>query len=74
MPAIIIWPRGDVAARDPDPGDTRVVKHDAEEGTAPIARRGRNEAAKQQLAVGIEVLDQRAGLTVSVLRARPTPI
>ena len=71
---IIIRPRGDVAARDPHPGDARVVKHDAEEGQAPIARRGRDEAAEQQLAVGVEVLHQRAGPTVSALLARPAPI
>src|SRR4029453_3912821 len=40
MLPIIIWPRGDVAGGDPDPGDARVVKHDAEEGQAPIAGRG----------------------------------
>ena len=71
---IIIRPRGDVAGRDPHPRDARVVKHDAEEGKAPIARRGRDETAEHQLAVGVEVLDQRAGPTVSLLLARPAPI
>jgi len=74
MAGIVIRTRGNVAGLDPDRRNACVVKLDAEEGQASIARRGRNEAAKQQLAVGIEVLDQRAGLTVSVLRARPTPI
>ena len=60
---IIIRPRGDVAGCDPDPRDARVVKHDAEEGKAPIARRGRDETAEDQLAVEVEVLHQRAGPT-----------
>ena len=58
---IIIRPRGDVAACDPHPGDARVVKHDAEEGQAPIARRRRDKAAEEQRAVSAEVADQRAG-------------
>src|SRR4029450_9483541 len=40
---IIVRPRGNVAGCDPNPRDERVVKHDAEEGKTPIARRGRNE-------------------------------
>ena len=84
MLAIVIRPRGDVAARDPDRRDARVVKHDAEEGKAPIARRGRNETAEDQPAVSIEVLDhrgeqfQRPVRALSAfrdrhLRARPHP-
>ena len=72
--SLIIRPRGDVAAYDPHLGDACVVKHDAEEGKAPIARRGRDEAAEQEFAVGVVVLDQRAGLAVSVLPPRPAPI
>ncbi len=61
MLAIIIWPRGNVTARDLHPGDARVGKHDAEEGQAVGMRRGRDEAAEEQIAVGIEVFDQRGG-------------
>ena len=61
---------GDVAARDPHPGDARIVKHNAEEGQAPIARRGGDEAAEQQRAVGAEVLYQRAGPRSSIWLGR----
>ena len=61
MMAIIIWPRGNVTARDLHPGDARVGKHDAEEGQAVGVRRGRDEAGEEQIAVGIEVFDQRGG-------------
>ena len=71
---IIIGPRGDVATRDPHPGDAWVAKDDAKEGKAGIARRGWDEAAKEQLAVSAKVLDQRAGLPVSVLLVGPVPI
>ena len=74
MLAIVIWPRGNVAGFDPDPRDPCIVKHDAEEGQASITRRGRDETAEQQLAVGIEVLDQRASLAVAVLSSRPAAI
>src|ERR1700752_2638920 len=64
----IIQSRGDVSARDPHSGDGRVaVKHDAEEGKAAIAWQGRDNAAEEQIAVGIEVLDTGTGLTVSAL-------
>lgn len=46
MPAIIIRPRGNVACFYPDRRDARVVKHDAEEGQAPIARRGRDKTTE----------------------------
>ena len=55
---IIVRPRGAIATRYPHSGDARVCKHDADEGKAPIAWRGRNEAGEQQLAVDTEVLDQ----------------
>src|SRR5262245_55559004 len=71
---IVIRPRGDVATRDPHPGDARVAKDDAKEGKAGIARRGRDEAAKEQVAVSAKVLDQRAGLPVSVLLGWPVSI
>jgi hypothetical protein len=74
MPAIIIWPRGNVAGFDPDPRNARVGKHDAEEGQASITRRSRDETAEQQIAVGIEVIDQRAGMAVSVFPARSAAI
>ena len=51
-----------------------VVKHDAEEGKTRIARRSRDETAEQHLAVGAEVLNQRAGATVSSLLAGPAPV
>src|SRR5215470_16823655 len=70
----IIRPRGDIAARDPHPGDEGFAKHNAKEGKAPVAWRCRDEAAEQQFVVGVKVLDQRAGLTVSVLLARSAPI
>ena len=72
--AIIIRARGDVATRDPHPRDERLVKHDAEEGKTPIARRSRDETTKQHLAVGAEVFNQRARATISSLLARPAPI
>ena len=71
---IIIRPRGNVAGCNPDPHDARVVKHDAEEGQAPIARRSRDETAEQHLLVNAEIFNQRARPTVSSLRARPAPI
>jgi len=46
MPLIVIRLRGNVPGFDSDPRDARVVKHDAEEGQASIARRGRDEAAE----------------------------
>src|SRR5215467_11622741 len=70
----IIRPRGDVAARDPHPGDARVMKHNPEERKAPVARRRRDEATEQQLAVGAKVLDQSVVLTVPVLSARAASI
>src|SRR5262245_15243646 len=70
----IIRPRGDIAARDSHPGDACVRKYDTEEGKASIARRGRDEAAEQQLAVGVNVLHQRAVLTVTALLAGAAPI
>src|SRR5687768_9368920 len=57
---IVIWSRAGVTGRDLDPGDSRVVKHDAEEGQAPIARRGRDETREDPTAVRTEVVDQRA--------------
>ena len=74
MVAIVIRPWGDVAGVDPDPRDTCIVKHDAEKGQASITRRGRDETAEQQLAVGTEVLDERAGPAVSALPARSAAI
>src|SRR4029077_3828657 len=50
------------------------AKDDAKEGQACIARRGRDEAAKEQIAVSAKGLDQRAGLTVSMLLGWPAPI
>ena len=46
MAGIVIRPRGNVAGLDPDRSDAGVIKHDAEEGQASIARRGRNETAE----------------------------
>src|SRR5262249_51629284 len=71
---IIIRPRGSVAGCDSHPRDECVVKNNTEEGKTPIARRSRNKAAKQNLAVRVEVFNQRAGPAVSLLLARPTPI
>ena len=74
MPAIVVRPRGNVAGFDPDRRDARVVKHDAEEGQAPVSRRCWDETAEQQIAVRIEVLDQRAGMAVTALAARSAAI
>jgi len=74
MAAIVIRSRGNVAGRDLDGCDARILKHDAEEGQTTIARRGRDETAEYQFAVPIEVLDQRAGAAVSALRARAAAI
>ena len=72
---VIVRPRGDVASGDPDPGDARVVKHDTEEGQAPIAGRSRDETAENQLAVDVEVLQPCAGpLWAPALFTRPNPI
>jgi hypothetical protein len=71
---IIIRTRGSVAASDAHPRNARVARHNAEEGKAPVARRGGDEAAEQQLAIDAEVLNQRAGLAVAALAARPAPI
>ena len=46
MLAIVIRPRGNVAGLDPDRRDAGVIKLDAEEGQASIARRGRNETTE----------------------------
>ena len=61
MIRIIIRPWSNVAGCDPDPGDACVLKHYAEEGQAIVVRRRRDEAAEEQIAVGIEVFDQRGG-------------
>src|SRR5439155_419510 len=74
MLPLIVWPRGHIAARDPHAGDARVVEDDAKEGQACIARRGRDEAAEEQIAVDAEVLDQRARLAISALLAGSAPV
>ena len=43
---IVVWTRGNVAGLDPDRGDAGVIKHNAEEGQASIARGGRDETAE----------------------------
>src|SRR5262245_58285870 len=76
MCPVIIRPRSSIAGRDAHSGDAhgRVLIDDAEEGQTSIARRGWDKAAEEQPAVGAEVLDFRAGLTVTVFIARPAPI
>src|SRR5512141_3148726 len=74
MRPIIIRPRRSIAARDPNSGDARVVKDDAEERKTSISRRGWGKATEEQPAVGAEALDQRAGFAVSVFIAGPAPI
>src|SRR5262245_49708623 len=71
---IIIRSRGNVTGCDPHARDARVIEHDTEKGKTPIARRGRNETTEQKLAVGVEVLHQRARPTVSLFLPRPAPI
>src|SRR5882724_7222682 len=46
MAFIVVWTRGNVAGLDPDRSDAGVIKHDAEEGQASIARRSRDETAE----------------------------
>jgi len=60
---IVIPPRARLAGRDPHPGDKRVVEHDTEEGQAPIAGRGRDEAGEEPMTMGVEVLDLRTMLS-----------
>src|SRR5437870_3887506 len=74
MFAIVIRAWGNVAGFDADPRNPGVVKHDAEEGQASITRRGGDEAAEKQLAVGAEVLDERAGVAVTALPSRSAAI
>src|SRR5262245_6470505 len=74
MRPIIIRPRHSIPARDPDSGNARVDKDDAEERKTSISRRGWGNAPEDQPPVGAEALDQRAGFAVSVLIARPAPI
>ena len=62
MLAIVIRPRGNVAGLDPDRRDAGVIKLDAEEGQASIARRSRNVTVEEKLAVLVEVLDQGAAV------------
>ena len=54
---VIVRPRDDVAARDPHPGDARIVEHDAEERQAAITRRGRGKATEEQRAIDAKVSD-----------------
>ena len=70
MFCIIVPARRGSAGCDADPRDARFVKQDAEERKAAIARRGGDETAEQPLIVGIEELQQRAGLKVCAF-ARP---
>ncbi len=74
MFAIVIRPRSNVTGFDPNSRNPGIVKHDAEEGQVSITRRSGDEAAEQQLAVGTEVLDQRAGVAVAFLPARSAAI
>src|SRR4029077_5686821 len=74
MRPIIIRPRRSIAARDPDSGDARVAKDDAEERKTSISRRGWDKVTEGPPPVGAEALDQRAGFAVSVCIARPAPI
>ena len=57
MLSVIIRPRSNVAGFDVHSRDTRVRKDNAEEGKAPQTRSDGDEAAEQQLAIDIEVLD-----------------
>jgi hypothetical protein len=60
MVLIIFRTRGNVTGLDHDRRDSGVVKHDAEEGQASIARRRRNETGEDKFAVSVELLDARA--------------
>ena len=66
LSSAIVHARGDIAARDPHSGDARLVKYDSEEGKAAIARQGWDDAAEEQIAVGVKVLDPGTGIPVSV--------
>src|SRR5262245_23277120 len=68
LPAIV-RPGRNVARDDLHASDRRFLEHDAEEGETAVAGGRRHEAAEQQLALGVEVVDPRAGPTLSVLLA-----
>jgi hypothetical protein len=70
----VIRPRGNATGCDPDSRDARIIEHDSEEGLAPIARRGWDEAAEYARTELVEVLDQRAGAAVSVFRTRAAAV
>ena len=59
MVPIVVRTRGNVTGLDHDRRDAGVVKHDAEEGEASIARRRRNETGEYEFAVSVELLDAR---------------
>ena len=64
----IIRSGGDIAARDPHSGDGRVVfEYNTQEGKAAVAWQGWDEAAEEQVAVGVEVFDPGTGIPVSAL-------
>ena len=46
MAFIVVWTWGNVAGLDPDRSDAGVIKHNAEEGQASVARRGWDETAE----------------------------
>ena len=78
MLAIIIRPGGNVAARDLHPRDACVGKHDAEEGQAVGVRRGRDEAAEEQITVGIRSIQStcwgRSRLGRTSVKTAPKPV
>src|SRR5262245_6076571 len=74
MRPIIIRPRRNIPARDPDSGNARVDQDGSEERKTSISRRGWGNAAEEQPPVRAEALDPRAGFAVSVLIAGPAPI
>ena len=74
MLPIVVRPRGNVAGLDPDRRDAGVIKLDAEEGQASIARRGRNGTAEYKPAVLVEVLDERARLAAVRVALEPAAI
>ena len=70
----VIWPGRRITRNNLHSRDTSIVKDNPEEGQVSVARRGWRGALEKQLAVSAEVLDHRAGVTVSCAVVRPAAI
>ena len=63
--SVVIRPRRHIARNDLHSSDTSIAKDNTEEGQVSVARRSWRGALEKQLAASAEVLDHRAGVTVS---------